>query len=289
MTTFSQPHLEGRFHVTVSGGSEFISSVGDSIERGTINLKGVTRKGTEETETLIFLFDDVQTTLKEWESLEEVRVYNIDDADETTISIRSSRFNDPPYKDFWNLAKAANDETVDTFWSHGVSLSGINTLDMIRYTTDKFENLVLAQLTQKEVRRQTEMISASGIAISDIVDIAVQPFTNRVWALGPDQLLVFDRDLFYPDMSQMTKKQYSAIAILEMDNYHKVLGDELEISYVFKRPIRTVARHRAYVRKPDGTIWNIVDSVLSVFDASAWEFGTAQGRAIRNADIYNMD
>jgi hypothetical protein len=276
-------HLEGRVHVTIASGIKFLSVDGDQVHRGMIQLAGITRKGTEESETMIFLYDNTLTTTKEWKTIDSVKVYNIDESD-TKVSISSARFNDGPYQDFYNIFKAANDERVDTFWDLGVTVSGQQTLDLIRFSSDNFQHIVLAQLTGKEVIRSTELLDVNGLVITP-VDLTIVPFHNRIWVCEANKIHLYDTDLYYPNMAQMTKKQNNAECVIQVDSYHKVLEDNLELNYIMHRVVKTPARHRVYVQRPDGSRFGIKDGIVVSYSSDLWQFGMATDRALRYEDI----
>lgn len=285
-TTFDNvPHIPGRLTVTISGGTQFLAIENDQPARGLVILEGVTRRGTEESETLIFVYNDTKQTVKEWKELTSASVFGIT-PDTAVLSIRSAEFNYGPYKDSFNLEWSVGNEKVDTFWNVGVSDEGTYTLDQIRYVTDQFDNL-LAGLTDKEVVRSTEVLTSSGLTFVP-VDLAVQPFANRVWICSADKLFLFDTDMHYPNMRQMTKKQYDSIAGIEADSYHKVLNDEVELSYLFRRPIKEVARHRVSVKNPSGTRNGIVNSTLVSITSDFWRYGLVSDRQMSKSDILQL-
>lgn len=281
----NDPHIPGRLLVTISGGSQFLSIENNQPARGMVILEGVTRKGTEESETLIFLYNDTKQTVKEWKELTSASVFGIT-PDTAVLSIRSAEFNFGPYRDFYNLEWSVGNEKIDTFWNVGVSAQGTYTLDQIRYVSDQFDNL-LAGLTEKEVVRSTEILTSSGTVFTPL-DLAVQPFSNKVWVCSSDKLFLFDTDMHYPSMRQMAKKQYDSITSIDPDGYHKVLDDEVELSYLFRRPIKEVARHRVSVKNPSGTRNGILNSTLVSITSDFWRYGQVSEREMGKSDILQL-
>jgi hypothetical protein len=290
LTFDNEPHLQGRVHVTVTSGTKFLRSENNEVVRGTVILTGTTRKDTEESETMIFLYDDTQTTLKEWESFDEVRTYGIDPQGGFTLSISSCQFNSGPYKDFYNVDYSEGANKVDTFWNVGTTDSGINTLDMVRFSSDDFSNIVIAQLTQKETVQQIELLDVDGNVISTPLDMALQPFQDRAWVCTASGLLLYDLERPYPDLGKMTKKQYDSFVRVDVDSYHKVFADDVELTYRLVRPIVDVAKHRVSIEFPDGTKYAIISGVLTLLTAGLdyWEFGVLNETLLREQDILTL-
>ena len=281
----NDPHIPGRLLVTISGGSQFLAIENDQPARGLVILEGVTRRGTEESETLVFLYNDTKQTVKEWKELTSASVFGVS-PDTAVLSVRSAEFNFGPYRDFYNLEWSVGNEKVDTFWDVGVSEQGIYTLNQVRYVSDQFDNL-LAGLTDKEVTGSTEVLTTSGTTFIPL-DLAVQPFSNRAWICSSSRLFLFDTDMYYPSMRQMAKKQYDSITSIDPDSYHKVLNDEIELSYLFRRPIKEVARHRVSVKNPSGTRNGIVNSTLVSITSDFWRYGQIDEREMSKPDILQL-
>ncbi len=290
ITFDNEPHLQGKVHITISSGTKFVRLENNEVVRGTVILTGTTRKDTEESETMIFLFDDTKTTLKEWESFDRVQVHGVDPEDGATISISSCQFNAGPYKDFYNVDWSEGDNKIDMFWDTSVTASGINTLDMVRFSSDDFSNIVIAQLTAKETFQQIELLDEIGSTIGTPVDIALQPFQDRVWVATSDTLYLYDLNRPYPDMGKMTKKQYDSFVRIDVDSYHKVFADDVEISYRLVRPIVDVAKHRVSIEFPDGTKHAIINGVLTLLTPGLdfFQFGVLSDTLLRADDIITL-
>lgn len=286
----NKPHMQGHVYVTVADGSKFLKVENNNVIRGTVILEGTTRKDTEETEAMVFLYNDTKRTNKEWEEFSAVRVYGIDDDDTATIAISSCNFNNGPYLDFYNLATSEGDNKIDTFWDVGVSASGVSVLQEQQFVTDDFNNLVLAQITDKQTIRETELLTVSGVTLGTPLDMAVQPFSDRVWVVTSDTLYVYDTERYYPDMAKMTKKQYDSYVRIDVDGYHKVRGDQVEVTYRLVRPVKEVAKHRVSIERPDGTKWAVISGSQVPLTATLdyWEFGSINETLLRNPDIFEL-
>jgi hypothetical protein len=285
ITSFtSDINFPGYLHVTVSGGTTFLSVDNEQPSRGIVRLEGVTRKGTEESESIVFLFDDTKTTEKEWQSLSKVSIYGIDPST-ATIKITSLKMNAAPQLDAWNTDHSVGGAKVDSFWAIGLTTSG-TTLDYMRYVSDNYKNL-LAGIIDKEAVRRVELMNTSGVAIT-ATDLAIQPLSDKIWVVTSSDLLLFNRSLFQPDTSVLTKKQYDSIVKIEVDSYYKVLGETLSVSYRFVRPVKDLAKHRATIQHPNGQKYGVVNGSLVTFNNDAWVFGAVEDRLLRNDDVFEM-
>ena len=284
----NNPHLPGRLHITLSGGTEYFKlSDNSDVTRGLVVLDGITRQGTREQETVVFLLDDTRTTLKEWQELYSVRVFGITPSD-AEISISSARYTNGPYLDHYNLYHSLSGPSIDTFWDLDTTVSGVNVLAMKRHVSEEFTNLVVAQITEKYTVREVELLNESNVNITP-VDLAVQPFSDHVWVASADKLYVYNTDMYLPSIKDLNKKNYSSSAIIEIDNYHKVLNDTAVLDFSFVQPAKSIAQHRVYFTKPDATKILIHDGSEIVFEDDKWQFGSLSGRRFRETHDLLLD
>lgn len=284
----SDPHLQGYLYITISGGTQYINTDNNTINRGLVILEGKTRKGVDDTETMVFLFDSTQRTLKEWESLTAVKVYCIT-PDTATIRITSAEYNQGAYLDKYNLDHALGGAKVDTSWDLGTTVSGETTLDMVRFATEDFSNIVFAQLTAEDVLRQTELLDTSGINITGI-DIVLQPFSDRAWVVTESGLYLYNTDRHLPSLTLMAKKDYDATIRIEVDQYHHAQYDEIDLEYLHVRPIKDIASTQVSIEKPDGTKVGLLNGTEVSITSDFTQFGTEGiGRSVRETDTITLD
>lgn len=287
LTSFALPHIPGRLTITISGGTKFIAlDNNNQIIRGLVCLKGITRKGLEEEETIVFLYNGVKQTLKEWASLSSVRVYGITPSN-ATIRIESAKFNNDVVPDYYNLDTSPSGNKVDTFWQLGVNTLSNKTLDMVRFTTENSDNLLLGY-SQKQVVRQIELLGTSGSAITSLNSITMEPFSNRIWVSSTTSIWVFDVQLPYANMKLLDRKQYDSPTRLELDSYHKVQGDDVEINYIYARPIKEIVKHRASIKYPDGTSYGILNGNTVSISSDYWLSAAVVDRTMRPTHTLNL-
>ena len=286
LTEFNLPHTPGILYITIDGGDTFLATVRNQLARGLVVIAGLSRKGTEDEETLVFLANETKPTTKEWQEVTSVKVYGID-PNTATISISSANFNNGPYLDFYNLDHGVSGNKVDTFWDIGETENGTHTLDMVRFNTEDPRTLLLG-FTAKQTVRQTELLNEEGEVIVPL-DTAIQPFSNRFWACSATQLYLFDMDLTRPNMKLMKKKEYDSFSIMEFDSYYKVLNDEVDISYRLIRPIKEISRHKVNVKKPDGVSVGILEGVEVLITSDYWVEGAVSVRELRPSHTLTLN
>lgn len=286
-------HVANHITVTVDNGTEFTGVYENGLaRRGIVQIQGFTREGAPITEELVFVHNDTQKTIHEFDRVAAsgLRVYGIEDRDETTIHFSSADFNSEDYAVFYELDETVEGEDMPLFWAIGSGTDGsVRTLDLRKYQIDDIE-LRLEGFTSKDTIVQQELLNASGVNIVPL-DLTVEPHSDNLWVVDSGILYVYDNSLPYPDMSLLEGKDYHADAVIEPSSYYIVLGEEIEIDYIWRRPTRGMSAHRAWVIKPDGTKKSLEggSEVTYHTDRSSWVFGEPRRRKIRNSEFYTLD
>lgn len=288
--TLDQPYT--RLWVQTSGAQSYIR-IDDKglVQRASIVITGITRRDVIESETLIFLYDDVIPTRKEWKTITKLEIYNVDPS---TVNIRlfAHRFQrnqtpllSPP-KDFYNLdSSVESKQDMDTFYD-----LDINTLShsIIKFQTWQSDDIRIRMsgFVGLDTKRSFELRNTSNAAITTANDLTVEPFSNRIWIVDNTTLYLFDNEQTLPDMSVLLNKDSSAMSIMEPDNYHVTPSDTVTIDYQWHRQISEIVRHRVWVQYPDGTLHNAAANTFSAYDKTAWIYGTPTGRILRQQEKY---
>lgn len=290
-------HNPNRLAVTMSGGTSYLDIEDDNtVRRGRVHIRGVTREGLDATEELFFLHDETQYTRHEYTSISDgdraVSVYGMKEVDQAHIIVRSARFQDPEYRSAWDLSVTEGKNFNPLFWGLG---SGLWTheqysLDLRQYDAEDIE-LRLDGFTSKHTVMQQELVNWSGHSVKPL-DLAVEPYSDNIWVVDSGVLYLYDAGLPYPDMSLLDGKDYDSESVLEPSSYSIMKGDELELLYIWRRPIRSIERHRAWVIRPDTNTYSLVDGEMVDYDtteATSWVFGEPLNRMIRPAEFYYPD
>lgn len=286
-------HIPNKLTVTLSGGSSYIGfEDNDVARRGLVYIEGVTRAGLNVTEQLVFVHDDTLKTQHEFKSLKKARVYGVNKDTETFLVITSASFNKPDYPVVYQLDETFDKEEMPLFWAIGSGISpDQRTLDLVKYDADDL-SLRLEGFVEKHPIMQQELLDVTGSGAIVPLDLAVEPRSNNIWVVDSGSLYLYSSDLPYPDTSKLLGKQYDANSVIEPNTYYCVLGEEVELNYVWVRPNKGMVRHRVWVEQPDGILKSIENGSLVTYhtDESSWVFGEPKGnRSIRNSDILPLN
>ena len=281
-------------HVTieVSGGTKYFELSDDGFtSRCLVQIDGLTRAGLTVTEEIPFFYDDVQKTFHEFQRITGARIYGVQDATEAFVLITSAMFNKNDYPiEFNELPRTKNRETMPLFWAVGSGeTTGVRTLDIVKYDADDIA-LRLEGFVDKSPIMQIELLDENENNIYPS-DLATEPYSDRLWVVDSGILYVYSADIPYPNTKVLLEKQYDAMAVIEPSSYWVTVGEDVELNYVWKRPVETFVKHRVWMQKPDGVKKSIEGGLEVTYhnDASSWIFGEPIERMIRPSDIMTLD
>jgi len=122
--------------------------------------------------------------------------------------------------------------------------------------------------------------------------MTVQSRSDNLWVVDNTKLYLYSADFPYFDNSQLIDKEYDAHSVIEFTNGpYTIKGDDIEVNYIWRRPIQGMVKHRVSVTKPDGTQKSIENGVEVAYhtDGTSWVFGEPKKRMIRASDIFTLD
>lgn len=273
----------GDILVETTGGVEYLSVEDNIAKRAKVVLRGKTRKGTREEETLIFAWDQKQKTQKEWKEINAVLAFDMEDSVE--IDVRSADFNFGPYISPWNLKYSPNRQKIDEFWNIGHN-TNIPTLDRIEYQTDEWQQLILG-FSSKDVKESWELLKDTTDVISGVnvtvsgVDLALQPYSDKTWVATADNMLyVYDlQDDLVSGVDDLRDSTPGAELQFEYDSTDVLLGEDIEFELWHARPIREVLSYRIWYQRPDGQKFGLLNGVPVAY-TSDFEVKIAEGTPI---------
>lgn len=299
LTTVSGINIDypqGQLWAEIINGEQFlnINNQGQAT-RGSITIVGTTRKGQADTETIIFLHNEIQRTNKEWANIERIYINDIltDQAKLRLMQHRFGRTSSPqilPPADFNNLAVSpSSKEDIDLFWDVGINTAGKGILQLLTWQVDEIRSRI-SGLLGTQVLRSFELLDKNSANILTPIDIAIEPFSHRVWIADSNNLYVYDTEQTLPNMRVLNKKNFDAMAVIEPSSYHITKGDSVELSYVVRRAITDVVKHRVYVYAPDGTGFTISNGAMIPLDLSnSWVYGATIDRNLRASNIFTLN
>ncbi len=283
-----------RLWVQTIGGERYIGIDDNGIvQRSSIVLTGINRLGIEESETLIFLHDDIIPTMNEWQSITRVEIYNITPST-VTVRLYAHRFERTqtpqllPPKDFYNLAVSSESkQDMDTFYELGTNGDNKSILKIQTWASDDIR-IRMSGFVGLDTMRSFELRNSENGALTSANDLAVEPFSNRIWVVDDSSLYLYDNELTTPNLSVMDKKLTGAMSVMQPSNYHTTPGDPISMEFFWQRQISDVMRHRVSVKVPDGTKYNVVAGSFNAYDPTEWIFNSSGDRFLRAKETYTL-
>ena len=288
-------HLTNRLTVKIEDGTSFIGITDNGDGRqGVVYIEGKDRNNQEITEELFFIYNNTFKTINEFSEVTTsgVKVYGIEDPDTTIITVTSASFNQEDYiLGYSELDENVNGNNINMFWAIGSGTqAGQYTLDLKVYNTDDI-GLRLDGFTSKQTILQQELLDTSSNRIIPL-DLTIEPFSDRLWVVDSGNLYIYNDELPYPVLKDLLdKKQYHAECVIQPNTYYAVLGDEIELDYLWKRQTQGIVYHRVWVTYPDGNTYSLENGIAITYhtDSSSWIYGEPQSRKIRPSEFYTLD
>lgn len=276
VTGLWEHHLDdgGALWIECSGGVEYITMSNGKALRAKVIIEGTTRKGTKESETLIFPWDMRQRTRKEWKEIEYVGAFDMEDT--VTITVTSSDFNSDHYLSSWNLRYSENRRKVDEFWALGDPVtSGVSvTLDRVGYISDEWQQLVQGY-SDTEVKERWELLGDS-LEIVSGVDVALQPFSDNVWLVTSDyKLICYDVSEMMPSGIDMLQGKTAGPDVqIDLEQKSVVMGEDILILPWHARPVKEILRYRIWYQTPSGTKYGLLAGSPVSYSSDFWVYGS---------------
>lgn len=287
---------KGQLWLEMYNGEQYLNITDQGqATRGMVTIKGTTRKGQADSESIIFIHNEIQRTTKEWSNIETISINDIV-TDQAKLRVLQHRFGRtqipqlPPEVDFTNLTVSAfSKEDIDLFWDISVNDFGKPILQLLTWQVDDIKSRV-GGLLGTQVIRPFELLNTNSSNISTPIDIAVEPFSNRLWIADANNLYVYTTEQTLPNMRVLSKKNFDSMSVIEPSTYHLSFGDSVQLSYIVRRPISDVNKHRVYVKDPNGITYSILNGAMVLTDPNnAWVFGSPDSRNLRASDIFSLN
>lgn len=284
-------HIPNQLTIKLSGGETYLMLESNNLlSKGLVQVHGLTRTGQEVTEELVFLFDETQKTLHEYQQIypSGIKVYGVDPVT-ADIQVSSADFQSEDIALEYSLDVDVEDHDTPLFWALGSGTTGASTLDLKTYMSNSLE-LRIEGFTDKQVLLQQELLDSNNNPITAI-DLAIEPRTSHVWIVDSDNLYIYGGLFPYPETNQLSKKQFDAACVIEPSSYWAVPGDEIQIDYIWAKPTNGILAHRAYVKKPDGNLFSLENGseVTYHIDNSSWIYGEPNARELRTSEFYTLN
>jgi len=282
-----------RLYVTVDSGVNFVGlDDGQRMRRVVVQIEGLTREGGEVTEEMIFVHNDTRQTYHDFKYVADngMRAFGALVPENTSIRFKCANFNAEDYPVHYELDSTPYGDDMPLFWALGSGVTNATrTLDLKKYDIDDL-GLRMEGFTTKHTIIQQELLDPAGSSITPL-DLAVEPYSNRLWVATSGMVYIYSSALSYPNTSQLMGKNYNALSVIELNTYYAVINEEVELNYVWRRPTTGLVAHRVWVEKPDGVKKSLEDGVEVTYhvDPTSWIYGEPQRRRIRPTEFYTLD
>lgn len=280
--------LDNRLTVVANGQQLVTVDANNNLQRSKVRIDGTTWKGTPESEDVVFLLSENKKTFKAWTDIN--RVAPIDFPEEARIDVFSHQFNQPYYLDSFETLSQFNEsrENLPLFWAITESNSSNSMLQAQKYTVEKAIDLIRNKPAIAEYRNW-ELLDGNGnpVVVNDIVPV---PNEQRIFAITDSGLLIYDTFMELPDLKALSLRTPNALVDIETNSDYVVRQEEVEVSIVFKRPIKTIVRHRVRVKFPDGVEQGVLlDGSLVPTTSDYWVDYETSDRFIRQPFFLELE
>jgi DNA-binding transcriptional regulator/RsmH inhibitor MraZ len=287
LTTYSGVVIDNRLTVVTDGYQLIQVNEDNELQKSRIRIEGTTWKDTSESEDTIFLFAESKQTNKAWTSID--RIAPIDFVSDSNILVYSHQFNQPYYIDSFDTITqyTTSRENLPIFWSLDVSPSGYSTLQAQHYSVNRAVDLLRVRPELVEFQNWELLDSNSNPITAN--DITVVPNEQRILAITNDKLLIYNTFFELPDLKELRDSSVNALIGVETSSDYIIRGEDIEITCLFKRPIKTVTRHRLKVEYPDGEELGILlDGSLVSVATNYWIVDETSDKFIRQPLILEL-
>lgn len=256
-----------RLAVIIDGCVDFVN-LNRRSPNSILMLYGTTERDMEETEIMPILYNGTFLTSKIWKSLDRLEYYGLG-PDTGTVQINNFAFNIEREVDKYQLFISAETEKL-LYHKLGTHTFIEGDFSVHQHVTTIASNLneLYAGTDTLEVVREIELLYNNENL--ELIDIAVQPFTGRIFAISELYLYIFDPYASMPDYREMYDKTPGSSLILESDQYDFLRGETATIKLTWRNQLKRILKNRWSVRKPDGTIIYLNALGNEVAEDAAW-------------------
>lgn len=250
-----------------------------ALERGQVVLTGETRKGTIESENIVFPWDQRQKSLRDWKKLTKVEALHMESG--VNIKINSGDYNATDYLSQWNFRFSPHRKKVDEFWQIG-EVEGVPTLDRVEFATDEWQQLIQGQV-EKTVVQSFEPLDSGGAPVTP-EDLALQPYSDRCWIIDQaGTLYVYDLTDSTPENIDLLKGRTAGPSVtFEVDFREIVYGESFTFIPWHIRPLSEILRYRIWYQDPSGARYGLKKGVTVPITDNFWIVGQQIKRTVED-------
>ena len=247
-TSFNAIYEPGYLFVTIQDGVEFTNR--DTSEQGYIKLSGINRRGTFDTEIILFIYNSTMVSLKEWKSLSSIQTFNIGPSS-ATIKVDAINFN---YNDYQYNSERYVDQfnNEKTLYLNSEEVGGKSFLNYEVVTASTVQDLLAGIDTKYEIDK-VKLLNLTEENITGIIDIAIQPDATRMYALTSTQIIAYDTRPEAIDYTKLVGKTPDSEVYIYINNESALEGDTIELKPERHMNTKRIIKYKWDLEKPDGS------------------------------------
>lgn len=264
-----------RLVITISGCENFIDT-SRRMPSSFVTIDGTTFTGATDTETVYINYNGVFLTHKIWKTVTSVQYYGLQPSDSGQIRIDAFHFNMARDVDKYALVVDMDTEKLlyhkvldhsfnasePSYSIHQHMVVQANSLSALYNGTDTLVDVKEIELGWDNSGTFTNV---------QLVDIAVQPFTGRIFGLDATHLYIFDPYDSQMDYTGMKERTSGASMIIDTDFPDSLRGETITFDSVWRSPTKRIYKNRWTVKRPDGTRFRLaVDGTEIAYGNEAW-------------------
>lgn len=243
-----------RLYITVTGCDDFIDD-SKRLPYAYIRLHGTLVTGAEASEMMIIPYNGIFETRNIWYSLSSIQYYGLT-PDTGTVKVEHFSFNHARYVDrnmldvginFEKLmyhALGSHDFNDGTYSTHELKSVIAGNLDLLHSGIDSLQTVIEMELGYDNSGTFTNV---------SLNDIALQPFTNRIYGIDNTHLYIFSPKVPQFDFKYIASERTpGAKMIIDFWVHDRLRDDEIELSPYWRLPVKRILKHRWSVIKPSG-------------------------------------
>jgi hypothetical protein len=239
-----------RLTVTVSDCTSFIDITRRS-PNAFIRITGTTDRDLEETEIFLVPYNGIFQTHKIWKEVDEVDYFGLEPST-GKIQIDNFAFNISREPDKNNLSV---DSTAEKILYHRLASKSYGTTHEHASVTANTLLDLYGGWSSLATTKEIELGYDNSGTFTNVTldDMAIQPFTGRIFAIDSSYLYIFDSFDSLADCRGMALRTPGAAMIIDTDSVDHVRDDAITFRPRWRRPTERVYRNRWTIEKPDGT------------------------------------
>lgn len=257
----------GRLLVTIAGGTAFVD-YSKRTPMATLFIEGTTLQGLETSERMYIPYNGVFLTKKLWSEVTRISYHAISPGT-TTIQVDSFGFNIGRETDSDRLSVSPFTEKI-LYHALGTAAFG-STHKQMEVAASDFSALHRGNDALHTARDYELGWDNVGVYTNvSLNDMAIQPFTGRVFAIDNDALYVFGQKETMPDCRGMSARSTDPSLIIDTDQYTVLRDTVVNFASYWRYPTKRIMRNRWSITKPDGTTIYLDINGTTVSADQAW-------------------